>query len=177
MSLNPSHDTRKNIHDRKQAELKVIRTESGREAALNEAKESHKKADKKVKSSIKVEKRNYIDSLATEAQNSANKVDQAAVYYITTQVCGKRATEMSQSRIEKVLYWAQTKNKTKDWLNISIIIIMSVFLERLSTWNMLNCAVQVPIQKYNTHAYKTLKTVGVQITMLKHPAKHKKEYP
>ena len=54
---------------------------------------------------------------------------------------------------------------------------MSVFLEGLSMWNMLNCAEQVQIQKYKTHAYKTLKTVGVQIIMLKHPTKHKKNSP
>ena len=54
---------------------------------------------------------------------------------------------------------------------------MSVFLERLSTWNMLSCAEQVQIQKYKTHAYKTLKTAGVKIIILKHPTKHKKEYP
>ena len=54
------------------------------------------------------------------------------------------------------------------------MMIMSVYLERLSMWNMLNCAEQVQIQKYKTHAYKTLKTVGVQIIMLKHPTKHKK---
>ena len=39
---------------------------------------------------------------------------------------------------------------------------------------MLNCAEQVQIQKYETHAYKTLKTVGVQIIVLKQPTKHKK---
>ena len=50
---------------------------------------------------------------------------------------------------------------------------MSVFLEHLSMWNMLNCAEQVQIQKYKTHAYKTLKTVGVQIIMLIHPTKHR----
>ena len=33
------------------------------------------------------------------------------------------------------------------------------------------------MQKYETHAYKTLKTIGVQIIMVKHPTKHKKEYP
>ena len=54
---------------------------------------------------------------------------------------------------------------------------MSVFLERLSMWNMLNCAEQVQIQKYETQAYKTLKTVGIQVTMLKHPTKHKKRIP
>ena len=54
---------------------------------------------------------------------------------------------------------------------------MSIFLEHLSTWNMLNCTEQVQIQKYKTHAYKVLKTVGFQIIMLKHPTKHKKEYP
>ena len=46
-------------------------------------------------------------------------------------------------------------------------------------WDMLSCAEEVQIQKYKTHAYnykiKTLKTVGVQIIMLKHPTKHKKE--
>ena len=45
---------------------------------------------------------------------------------------------------------------------------MSVFLDR---------AEQVQTQKYKTHAYKTLITAGVQIIMLKHPTKHKKEYP
>ena len=49
---------------------------------------------------------------------------------------------------------------------------MSVFLERLSMWNMLNCAEQVQIQKYKTYAYKALKTAGVQIIMLKHPIKY-----
>ena len=39
---------------------------------------------------------------------------------------------------------------------------MSVFLERLSIRNMLNCAEQVQIQKYKTHAYKTAKRAGVQ---------------
>ena len=43
--------------------------------------------------------------------------------------------------------------------------------------SMLNCAEQVHIQKYKTHAYKTLKTAGVQIIMLKHPTKHKKGIP
>ena len=33
------------------------------------------------------------------------------------------------------------------------------------------------MQKYKTHAYKTLKTAGVQITMLKHPSEHKKGIP
>ena len=61
-------------------------------------------------------------------------------------------------------------------ISFIIIIMMSVFLERLSMENMLNCAEQVQIQKYKTHAYKTLKTAGVQIIMLKHPAKHKKKH-
>ena len=39
---------------------------------------------------------------------------------------------------------------------------MSVLLERLSIWNMLNCAEQVQIQKYKTHAYNTLKTADVK---------------
>ena len=51
---------------------------------------------------------------------------------------------------------------------------MSVFLEHFSMWIMLSCAEQVQIQKYKRHAYKTLKTAGVQIIMLKHPTKHKK---
>ena len=38
--------------------------------------------------------------------------------------------------------------------------------------NMLRCAGRVKMQKYKTHAYKTLKTVGVQ-----QPTKHKKEFP
>ena len=48
---------------------------------------------------------------------------------------------------------------------------MSVFLERLSKWNMLNYAERVQKRKYKTHAYKTPKTAGVQTIMLKHPTK------
>ena len=51
---------------------------------------------------------------------------------------------------------------------------MSIFLERPSMWNMLNCAEQVQIKKYKTHAQKTPKTAGVQIIKLKHPTKQKK---
>ena len=36
---------------------------------------------------------------------------------------------------------------------------------------------EVQILKYETHAYKTFKTVGVQLIMLKHPTKHKKLIP
>ena len=50
---------------------------------------------------------------------------------------------------------------------------MSVFLERLSMWNVLNYAEQVQIQKIkHMHiAYKTPKTACVQTIMLKHPTK------
>ena len=36
---------------------------------------------------------------------------------------------------------------------------------------MLNCAEQMQIQKYKTHAYKTPKTAYVQTVLLKHPTK------
>ena len=52
---------------------------------------------------------------------------------------------------------------------------MSVFLEHLSKWNMLSWAEQVQIQKYKTHANKTLKTAGVQTIMLKHPTEQFKK--
>ena len=55
-----------------------------------------------------------------------------------------------------------------------MIRMMIVFLERLSMWNMLSCAVKVQIQKYKTHAYKTPKTACVQTIKLKHPTKQKK---
>ena len=54
---------------------------------------------------------------------------------------------------------------------IIIIIIMGVFLERLSIGGMLNCAEQVQIQKFKTHAYETPQTARVQTIMLKHPTK------
>ena len=46
---------------------------------------------------------------------------------------------------------------------------MTVFLERLSTWNTLNSAEQVQTQKYKTRAYKKPQTVCAQTTKLKHP--------
>ena len=65
---------------------------------------------------------------------------------------------------------------------IMMIIIMSVFLERLSMWNVLNCGEQVQIQKYKTHAYTTLKATGVQTIMRKRPTEqlentHKTQIP
>ena len=42
-------------------------------------------------------------------------------------------------------------------------------------WNMLNCAEQVQIQKYKTHANTTPKTADVQTIMLKHPTKQFKK--
>ena len=48
---------------------------------------------------------------------------------------------------------------------------------------MLSCAEQVQIQNYETHAYKTLKTVGVQKSCLKielsikNTKKHKDKIP
>ena len=55
------------------------------------------------------------------------------------------------------------------------MMMMSVFLEHFSMWNMLNCAEQVQIQKYKTRAYKTPKTEGVQTIMLKHSTKQLKK--
>ena len=52
-----------------------------------------------------------------------------------------------------------------------LTMIVGLFLEHLSTWNMLNCAEQMQIEKYKTHAYKTPKTANVQTIMLKHPTK------
>ena len=52
---------------------------------------------------------------------------------------------------------------------------MSIFLERLSMWNMLSCTEQGQIQKYKVHAYRTFKTAGVQTIMLEHPTKQFKK--
>ena len=55
---------------------------------------------------------------------------------------------------------------------------MSTFVEHISSET---CSTALNISKYKKkkkkNAYKTLKTVGVQIIMLKHPTKHKTEYP
>ena len=57
---------------------------------------------------------------------------------------------------------------------ITTTTTMSIFLEHISMSNMLNCAEQVEIQKYKTHARKTLKTAGVQTILLKHPTEQLK---
>ena len=58
---------------------------------------------------------------------------------------------------------------------IIMIIVMNIFLERLY---MFNCAEQGQIQKYKTHAYKTLKTARVHTVMQKHQTKQlKKQKP
>ena len=55
-----------------------------------------------------------------------------------------------------------------------VMIIINVFLARLSMPNMLKCAEQVQIQNYKTHAYKTPKIACVQTITLKHPTKHER---
>ena len=54
---------------------------------------------------------------------------------------------------------------------IKIIIMMMMMSALLECLSMLNCAEQVQMRKYKTHAYKTLKTAGVLTIMLKHPTK------
>ena len=58
------------------------------------------------------------------------------------------------------LDWAK-----REWLLVIlllIIMIMSIFLECLSMWNMLSCAEQVQIQKYKTHSLRHSKQVSKQ---------------
>ena len=72
-------DTGKNKQDRKRAKPKVIRAESAGDAALKEAEELYKRADKKVNPSAKEDRRTCIDALVTATQNAATKGDQTAV--------------------------------------------------------------------------------------------------
>ena len=74
---------------------------------------------------------------------------------------GDQGTQyLPRSSEHSIQYWLQRARKKRvtmannTYLDI-IIIIMSEFLERLSMWNMPNCAKQVQMQKYKTHAYKT----------------------
>ena len=70
---------------------------------------------------------------------------------------------------------SEVVNWDRGQIEIITTIIMSVFPDRLSMWNMLNCAEQGQMQKYITRAYNTFKTVGVQTIMLKHPTKQLKK--
>ena len=49
----------------------------------------YKEADRTVKQLTRRDKREYLEDMATQAEEAANKVDQATLYNITKQVCGQ----------------------------------------------------------------------------------------
>ena len=76
-----------------------------------------KKADNKVMSSTKEDKRKYRVALATKAHNISDKGNQAVVYNILNSYVA--ITKASPSRINMALYRVQIRKKSKDRRSIS----------------------------------------------------------
>ena len=78
----------------------------------------------------KKKKKNYLSPLCKTTKPQTKK---------------KKKKKKRNAKSQKVPH-AEYTDKTTEQVGTIIIIIMSVFLEHLSMWNMLNCAEQVQIQ-------------------------------
>ena len=82
-----STDSLKKIEQRR--EKKAILNDSRTRAEKAKAQEQYTEANKNVKKSIKVDKKNYADALATEAEEAARNGNMKDLYTITKKLSGK----------------------------------------------------------------------------------------
>ena len=82
-----STDSMKKIAQRR--EKKAVLNNSRTRAETAKAQEEYKQANKIVKKSIKADKKNYIDALATEAEEAARNGNMKDLYNITRKLSGK----------------------------------------------------------------------------------------
>ncbi|KAL9971331.1 hypothetical protein ACROYT_G023842 [Oculina patagonica] len=75
------------IEDRRKLKKKLFDTKS--ERLQERYKTQYREADRCVKRMARADKRAYIDELASQAENAANRGQQGKVYKITKLVCGK----------------------------------------------------------------------------------------
>ena len=75
------------IEVRRILKKKLLDTKS--ERLLERYKIQYREADRSVKRMARADKRAYIDELASQAENAANRGEQGKVYKITKLVCGK----------------------------------------------------------------------------------------
>ena len=82
-----STETMKKIQDRK--EKKAAVNNSRTRAERSQAQEAYSQANKTVKKSIRSDKRNYMDSLATKAEEAARNGNMKDLYNTTKKLSGK----------------------------------------------------------------------------------------
>ena len=70
----------------------------------------------KVKFCAKADNRKYIDAVATEAQSTANRGDQAVVYNITTQLCGKKSNRNIPIKKREGVVLNSAKEQEERWI-------------------------------------------------------------
>jgi len=80
-------ETLRAIEGRRNLNKKLLDTKS--ERLLERYKIQYREADRSVKRMARADKRAYIDELASQTENAANRGEQGNVYKITKLVCGK----------------------------------------------------------------------------------------
>ena len=80
--------TLEKIHTRKSK--KAVINSSRTRSSKAEAQKQHSEANREVKRSIRTDKRNYIDTLAREAEDAAGQRNMKALYDTTKKLSGKR---------------------------------------------------------------------------------------
>ena len=63
-----------------------------------------------------MDKRQYTDALATEAQNAANKDDHGAVCNITTQLCDKKSSRNVPIKDREGVVLSSDEEKAERWV-------------------------------------------------------------
>ena len=79
--------TWKVIEERRNMNKKILDTKSERLQERHKA--SYRELDKTVKPMARADKRAYIEDLARQAEEAAEKGEQGKIYKITRQICGK----------------------------------------------------------------------------------------
>ena len=81
-----SDETWAKIETRRKARVKMLNAKSSRQ--MERTQQEYKNRDREVKRSARKDKRNFIEKLASEAEEAAEKREFSTVYKITKQLCG-----------------------------------------------------------------------------------------
>ena len=107
-----SENTWKYIEERKATKQRML---TGNQEERAEAAESYKEKDKAVKRGARQDKRNYVDSLAAEAQAAAEVGDTRTVYKITKRLTGGFTSKTTAVRDREGKVLMKTEDQLHRW--------------------------------------------------------------
>ena len=108
-----SEQTWEKITERKEVKKKLLQAKS--ERLKQQLRDKYTALDKNVKKQAKTDKRNYIDNLATEAENAAARQDMGTLYRITKTLTGGFTSTDTPVRNQQGDIISSEEGKLKCW--------------------------------------------------------------